>query len=445
MRCSIRLIASLAIFLVCSAFAHSSDEELNALSLKPDVNKKGQSLYLSFCAGCHKKDLSGAVGFNLKDGEWIHGDKPTDILRNLQNGFSSAGMPGFKNAISLADQKAIVAYILSKREGFEQLTYQLYQLDSDDDYKIESKDIVASGRLKNNYLDFELPEIKHYMIEFSGQFHAPKDQPSFLYAEKAAGVRLELLVNGKAAKVSKYADVQRWPLLPGKQALTLRFYSNHAKAWVRNPAVYVTNAKDKIKLFPVSLRALAQSKDATFEVKAESAYLVEQKKIINLPPYSIAVGAPQKVNFSFNSRSCAVNALWLGDLLNIGPNIGGRGKDGSIPLGDWLYHSPQVLQPKIADGQVCQFIKYRLQGSPEFYFSLNGLQLKLVADTQVAEQITFNYFVLANPQEVTQLSFELPKVQANKLSVSSQEAVLTNERLQFDINKHAKFSINMAW
>ena len=44
----------------------------------------GEQIFSQVCAACHGKDLSGGAGFNLKDGEWIHGDSPEDILNSIK-------------------------------------------------------------------------------------------------------------------------------------------------------------------------------------------------------------------------------------------------------------------------------------------------------------------------------------------------------------------------
>ena len=211
----------------------------------------------------------------------------------------------------------------------------------------------------------------------------------------------------------------------------------------QNIALYVVNEDNSIKLFPVSTRARKESKNASYDVKASEEYVVQQKKIVKLPPYSIAVGAPEKINYAFNTRSCAINGLWSGDLLNVGPNIGGRGKDGSIPLGDWLYHFPAQLIPTLSKDQTCQFIKYRLEGSPEFHFSVNKLSLSVIADTSMMNKIKFIYRVLDNPEKLASISFALPE--SDKLTLSSSAGGISKNKLTVDVSTKSEFVVEMAW
>lgn len=438
------LMLFLCIF-VLPVKAFSLDEKLLTLSLDANSTQQGKVLFERYCAGCHKKDLSGAAGFNLKDSEWIHGSKPSQILNNLQNGFSK--MPGFGAAIKSEDQHAIIAYILSKREGFENLTYELYQLDSVNDVTIDAKDKVKSGVIKHNFMDFELPEMPHYALVFEGDFHAPKNREAYLFAEGVKDFNIELEIDHQPAKnIGNSRWVKRWQLKPGKQHIKFTYISGKSGLkWsaARNISLYVVNDDNTIKIFPVSTKARKLSKNTGFDVKASDQYVIQQKKIVKLPPYSIAVGAPEKINYAFNTRSCAINGLWSGDLLNVGPNIGGRGKDGSIPLGDWLYHFPSQLAPSLSEKQECKFLKYRVEGSPEFYFSVDNVVMSVVAKTTVKNTIEFVYRILENPEKRAQLSFSLPD--SNKVKVTSVQGDINNNTLVINITEQAEFSVQLTW
>jgi cytochrome c553 len=408
----------------------------------------GEAQYLLHCAGCHRKDLKGSIGFNLKDGEWIHGGSPAQILHSINKGFSKAGMPGFEAILDEQDRQAIVSYILSKREGFENLQYLLYQLDDENDTTLLTENIVKSGRVKNNFMDFDLPEIPNYGLVFEGDFYAPKEDTTFLYAEGIKNFKIDVLLDGKLVTPHRYGGVQRWKLKQGKQHVKFTFVSAGSGEWNRNINLYVTNADSTIKLFPVSTRALANSKRSQFDIKSTDSYIVQQKKIIKLPAYSVAVGAPSKVNYAFNTKSCAVNGMWEGDMLDIGPNIGGRGKDGSIPLGDWLFHYPAQIVPVINNGTTCNFIKYRKTSTaPMFFFSVNDVKLSLTTDFTAPNKATFIYRVIENPASVDAMTFLLPDTDAINASVEQSKStiLITNNTLSVDISQQDSFSIQLNW
>lgn len=405
---------------------------------------QGKNQYLLNCAGCHRKDLKGAVGFNLRDGEWVHGGSPAQILHSINRGFSAAGMPGFGPLLSEDDRLAIVAFILSEREGFENLTYRLYQLDSEKDVILTADKAIKSGPLKNNFMDFDLPEVSHYGLVFEGYFYAPDDDNAFLFAEGIKDFNIEVLTDGEPVKPQTYGGVQRWKLKKSKQLLSFSFISADSRPSGRNINLFATSSDGAIKLFPVSTRAVAASKTSQFDVKATNHYVVQRKKIIKLPAYSVAVGAPSKLNYAFNTRSCAINGLWQGDMLDIGPNIGGRGKDGSIPLGDWVYHYPAQLVPELAGESSCQFRKYRINNSaPTFYFAVNNIVLSLINDFSTANEARFIYNVIENPDELISLTFSLPG--ANNIQVSSEQGTVAENKLSVNIGEYSNFSVQLAW
>jgi hypothetical protein len=267
-----------------------------------------------------------------------------------------------------------------------------------------------------------------------------------MFAPSTKNFELALYVDGEPAKQVGWNGVHRWLLKPGKQNIKLRFISAETgKVWPgeRNILIYVTNADGSIKMFPVSTRARKSLQNSRYDIKVSDQYIVQQKKIIKLPPYSIAVGTPEKVNYAFNTRSCSINGLWSGDLLNIGPNIGGRGKDGSIPLGDWVFHFPSQLAPKFSPEQVCQFIKYRVGDAPEFYFSIDGISLMLTGVANSNNSIRFTYKVVDNPKNVSRIELTLPE--ADKMTISSSSGSINNGRFTIDAIQISEFTLSFSF
>ena len=160
--------------LTSDVYANQYDNKITAMSQDIKMTTEGKTLFNQVCASCHSKDLSGATGFNLKDGEWIHGRQPSQIIKNIKNGFASAGMPGFAGVYSEPQLESIVAYILSKREGFDGLTYKLYQMNTSEDKEVTPSKLIKQGELPTNLVNLQLPEVEHYLIEFEGDFYAPK-------------------------------------------------------------------------------------------------------------------------------------------------------------------------------------------------------------------------------------------------------------------------------
>ncbi|AWB65894.1 hypothetical protein C2869_05310 [Saccharobesus litoralis] len=413
------------------ANANSLDQEIIQLSQNQQATQQGKELFDTVCAACHAKNLTGGAGFNLKDEEWVHGAQPSDILNNVKQGFGNAGMPGFGAMFKDEQLKQIVAYVLSKREGFEQLNYKIYHANVDKKVKVtkyqhNKSDLPAkTGIAHNNLADFSIAEVPNYVIEYTGTLHAPLDQDTVLFAMIGKRQRLEVEIDGQPVDPSKEIWMQfQWPLKRGKQQLTLRYYQiNIRKNLQPDAKLFVANQAGTQKLFGISPSGKSFLNQATVIVKAEQQPEVVRKKILDLPSHSIAVGYPNKVNYAFNAKSCSIVGVWTGELLNIGPNIEGRGRDGSLIPGEWKFKQPQKMAPQ--NDNNCRLSKYNRQGNPTFYFTLGEAKYSLSAETTNNKTLTFTYTLLQG--EHSNLQWQLPN--SNKVSISAVNATIKNNQL----------------
>ncbi|MER2491776.1 c-type cytochrome [Catenovulum sediminis] len=437
--------------LLFNSVAHSNpsdlDKQIETMSLQTEHLTAGQKTFESVCAACHSADLSGAMGFNLKDGEWVHGGQPSDIFKNIQNGFSQAGMPAFKNILNEQQVKQITAYILSKREGWDNLTYKIYTLGGDKSRswaQLENHRPVKQGPALRNMPDFSMPESEEFAIEFTGDFYAPREQDTALYV-KAPHVLIDVYIDGQPVKKVGNQWSGSWPLKRGKQQMTFRLMTPpkpFPKYTRTNAPLIVTNKENTIKLFAASKVAEQQLAGTDFPIKADKSIQVQRKVVVDLPPYTVAVGLLEKVNYGFNTRSCAISGVWLGDMLNIGPNIKGRGQDGSVPLGKWLFNSDAQIMPK---SNQCEFIKYNRQAETRFDFKLQNVYLSMQGVATDGKTLSLNYQVLSNPKNVNDLQFKLPANKAMSISVTGGQIKSSHKGKTFVVNpaQNKNFSIQI--
>lgn len=391
------------------------DERILALMTSSERLDEGKQLFQQICASCHSSDLSGGTGFNLKDGIWVHGGQPSQIAHNIENGFMMAGMPGFGGIFSQSQIASIVAYILSKKEGFEGLTYKLYQLDSPSDTVVTESKLIKSGAALGVLADFSMPEIQHYFIEFEGDFYAPNDMDTQIWLEWGFPHEFNVYIDGELQTRGGKPWYPTWKLKRGKQHLRLTYRSGDNKPNQRNLVLLGTNLDMTLKLFALSTRGQNVLDDKQFNVTSTESPVILRKRVLDLPPYTLVVGFPEQLNVGFNTRSCSVNALWKGDLMNIGPNISGRGEDPSIPLGESIFTYPQQLN--FVEGtpndkpENCTYRGYRLVDNyPVFSFSLGEQHLELSIRPIGRSEMTFN---LTSTQSSSQTFLQLP--QAEKL------------------------------
>jgi len=88
-------------------------------SLEPSkdaaVLAKGQQMYMTTCAPCHRPDGGGLVGPNLCDDFWIHGNSFADNLKIIWNGVPEKGMVTWKGVLKPEEIHAVASYIYTFR------------------------------------------------------------------------------------------------------------------------------------------------------------------------------------------------------------------------------------------------------------------------------------------------------------------------------------------
>jgi cytochrome c oxidase cbb3-type subunit 3 len=90
------------------------DAVLWTMSRTDSIVAAGAAVYTSTCLSCHGDKLQGGIGFNLADSTWVHGDKPTDLMRVVTEGVLAKGMPAWGPVLGPKKTAEAVAYILSK-------------------------------------------------------------------------------------------------------------------------------------------------------------------------------------------------------------------------------------------------------------------------------------------------------------------------------------------
>lgn len=86
--------------------------------------ERGMKTYQGVCAACHKLDMSGLVGPNLKDAAWLHGATDAAIFDVVMNGRVQQSewkqnppkgpMPPHKNSLGAASVLEVMAYLASQ-------------------------------------------------------------------------------------------------------------------------------------------------------------------------------------------------------------------------------------------------------------------------------------------------------------------------------------------
>lgn len=97
--------------LLSATFLSLSACSLVSADAQTSINDNGKRLFEEHCATCHGSDMSGGMAPSMRDDVWNFGGTDADILNAIANGIETAGMPGFKDILTVSDQKDILEHI----------------------------------------------------------------------------------------------------------------------------------------------------------------------------------------------------------------------------------------------------------------------------------------------------------------------------------------------
>ena len=92
-----------------------NNDTLYGFSKDPEWVAKGRETFMANCISCHGQDLTGGIGANLVDDEWLHGGEPIDIFHTITNGVPAKGMQSWQGQLGPRQIAELVSFILSKQ------------------------------------------------------------------------------------------------------------------------------------------------------------------------------------------------------------------------------------------------------------------------------------------------------------------------------------------
>jgi cytochrome c oxidase cbb3-type subunit 3 len=98
-----------------------TDDLLWKLSTNKETVEAGRTTFLTTCAACHKPDLTGLIGPNLVDNQWIHGGKPLDVVKTINEGVLAKGMPAWGPLLGRQKITEVTAFIFSHHKEGEEI------------------------------------------------------------------------------------------------------------------------------------------------------------------------------------------------------------------------------------------------------------------------------------------------------------------------------------
>jgi len=86
---------------------------LSETEQKESMLKAGKQVFMVNCVACHAPDGGGAVGPNLCDEYWIHGNTKAEIIHIINEGVLEKGMISWKTMLSADRIEQVAEYIMS--------------------------------------------------------------------------------------------------------------------------------------------------------------------------------------------------------------------------------------------------------------------------------------------------------------------------------------------
>ena len=105
-----------------AANAALDDASLWKMSRNTVFVEAGRVTYNATCASCHHAQLTGGIGPSLVDAVWVHGGQPTQMLKVVNEGVLTKGMPGWGPILGPRKVSEVLAFILSHHSPPADLT-----------------------------------------------------------------------------------------------------------------------------------------------------------------------------------------------------------------------------------------------------------------------------------------------------------------------------------
>ena len=100
------------------ALAAGIDNEFFVMMSQTETNvDAGREIWVKHCVQCHLDDGRGSVGPNLTDSYWVHGCEPMQMLKTINDGVASKGMPAWQNQLGPSRVHNVLAYILTIKDN----------------------------------------------------------------------------------------------------------------------------------------------------------------------------------------------------------------------------------------------------------------------------------------------------------------------------------------
>lgn len=375
---------------------------------------KGKLIYDSVCFACHGKNLEGAIGHNLKDSLWVHGGTKEKIMATIKKGFPEKGMVAFGAIYNDSQIEDLTNFILSRQEGLRDMEYKIFHNATvETGVKWESQKPDKQAKINPPHINLNLPEVDQYAIQYKGKLIIPehlagKFKLKGLVRQKDG---FSLHIDGEKVNITLPKNKRFEKMLSlsaGSHDIEFRYIKNFKSTTLHLDLI----GKNSI---PLSTETYRRSITNKHIVKAKDSFLIIRKRVTDLPPGSIIVNHQDKINYAINPHNAAINAVWNGDSLDIGPNIYARGQQAAKTIGKHLYAKNENIE-LIVDGDTrkLKYLGYSNKPKPKFMYKYGAHEIHVESFIN-SQGLVLSYSLTSQSNSKVQIRF--PK----GLKVSSTE------------------------
>lgn len=90
-----------------------SEEMILMFGKSADALERVKGTYVAKCVQCHGAQGEGGIGPNLTDRFWIHGGKPLEVWKTINDGVPAKGMLAWGKQLKPDEVATLAAYVLS--------------------------------------------------------------------------------------------------------------------------------------------------------------------------------------------------------------------------------------------------------------------------------------------------------------------------------------------
>jgi cytochrome c oxidase cbb3-type subunit 3 len=92
----------------------AQEQSAATLSFSAEAVSAGEAIYTQNCVVCHGQDMTGGIGPNLLDPDWIHGGTAADVVRTITDGVPEKGMLTWGPILGPEKINEVAAYVIMK-------------------------------------------------------------------------------------------------------------------------------------------------------------------------------------------------------------------------------------------------------------------------------------------------------------------------------------------